>query len=381
MGCPPAREDSGPCARIHLNALSSNARRILQKVRPRGLLAVVKWDAYGHGLVPCARRLERAGASAFGVSCPGDGVTLRKAGITKPILVMTDWVGKPPSLFLDWDLQAAATSWYKLEYLEAVSRKMGRAIPVHLKFDTGLGRVGIHHSQYRSALRAATKSPHLNIVGLYSHLAYNGPQDQARGLRQIEIFEKIVREAHRVGLEPRWTHLANSAAALAIPDVPGNLVRAGMALYGQPPSAEVHGLLPLQPVMTLVGRVRAVRRVRRGHGFPDSHFWIAPADGWGAEIGLGYGTGYPRSLAGKAEVLLGGRKRPLVGIVSPDSSYVFAGANRPEPGDEVVFWGKQRHDTLYLFELAGHLGALPYELPTWLMPDVPRRFSSVSEAS
>jgi alanine racemase len=364
-----------------LDALASNARRIRRKVKPRGLLAVVKWDAYGHGLVPCARALERAGAAAFGVSSPLDGVTLRKAGITQPILVMTDWVGKPPSLFLDWDLQAAATSWYKVEYLESVSRKMGKPVPVHLKFDTGLGRVGIHHSQYRSVLRTVAKMPHLKIAGLYSHLAYSGPQDQVRGLRQIEIFEKIVREARRVGLEPRWIHLANSAAAVAIPDVPGNLVRSGIALYGQPPSADVHGLLPLDPVMTLTGRVRAVRRVRRGHGFPNSHFWIAPSDGWGAEVGLGFGSSYPRSLVGKASVLFRGRRRPLVGIMSRDTCCVFTGPERAEPGEEVVFWGRQGRHTLYLFELAGLIGALPYELPTWLEPTVPRRLASASEAS
>ena len=381
MGRHPAHEDSGPCARIDLAALASNARRILRRVKPRGLLAVVKWDAYGHGLVPCARVLEQAGAAAFGVSSPQDGVTLRRAGITTPILVMTDWVGKRPSLFLDWDLEAAATSWYKVEYLAAVSRRMGRPIPAHVKFDTGLGRVGIHHSQYRSALRAIAKMPHLRIAGLYSHLNYRGPQDQARGRRQIGIFEKIVREAARLGIEPRWIHLANSAAAVAIPDVPGNLVRTGIALYGQPPSAEVQKLLPLDPVMTLVGRVRAVRRVRRGHGFPNPHFWIAPADGWGAEVGLGFGSGYPGSLVGKARVLFRGKRQPLVGVMSRDTCYLFTGPDQPELGEEIVFWGKQGRHTLHLFELAGLIEALPYELPTWLASDIPRSFLSPSEAS
>ena len=381
MGRHPPHEDSGPCARIDLDALASNARRILRRVKPRGVLAVVKWDAYGHGLIPCARALERAGAAAFGVSSPQDGVALRGAGITRPILVMTDWVGKPPALFLDWNLDAAATSWYKVEYLAAVSRKLGRPIPAHLKFDTGLGRVGIHHSRYRSALRAVAGMQHLKVEGLYSHLAYGGPQDQARGLRQIEIFEKIVRQAARLGIEPRWIHLANSAAAVAIPAVPGNLVRTGIALYGQPPSAEVHELLPLDPVMTLMGHVRAVRRVRRGHGFPDAHFWTAPADGWGAEVGLGFGSSYPRSLGGKASVLFRGKRRPLVGIMSRHACYVFTGPDQPELGEEVVFWGKQGRLTMHLFELARLIDALPYELPTWLASAVPRHFLTASGPS
>jgi alanine racemase len=369
----------GPEARIDLQALARNATRIQEKVRPRGFLAVVKWNAYGHGLVPCARILEREGAAGFGVSSPHDGVALRKAGITRPILVMTDWVGKPPALFLDWDLEAAATSWYKVEYLEAVSRRLGRPISVHVKFDTGLGRVGIHHSRASEALRKIARMKHLKVVGLYSHLGYSGPQDDLRGRRQIEIFERIVAEAKALGLEPRWVHLANSAAALAIPEVPGNLVRTGIALYGQPPSPQVQRLLPLEPVMTLVGFVKRVRRVRRGHGFPSPHFWTAPTDGWGAEVSLGYGTSYPRSLVGRAPVLIGGCRRPLVGVMARDISYVFTGDRRPEVGEEVVFWGRQRQAEICLYEIAALMGALPYELPVWLSPEVPREYMSESD--
>ena len=363
-----------PEARIDLAALAANARRLLARTAPRGLLAVVKWDGYGHGLVPCAHTLVRAGATAFGVSSPADGKTLRKAGITQPILVMTDWVGQPPAMFLDWELEAAATSWYKVEYLEMASRTLGRPIPTHIKFDTGLGRVGLHHSQAAALLPKIARMKHLQVVGLYSHLAYSGPQDAARGRQQIERFQDIVGQAAALGIAPRWVHLANSAAAMAISDVPGNLIRTGIALYGQPPSPEVHALLPLDPVMTLVGKVRSVRRLKRGHGFPFPHFWTAPTDGWGAEVALGYEIDYPRSLAGKAEVLFRGKRRPLVGVVGKVASYVFTGADRPEVGEDVVFWGRQGGETLYLFELSCHIGALPYELPTWLSPRLKRVF-------
>ena len=367
-----------PEARIDLDALRENARAMLKRVRPRGLLAVVKWNAYGHGLVECTQELARSGATAFGVSSPQDGVALRKTGITQPILVMTDWVGKPPRLFLDWNLEAAATSWYKVEYLESVSRQLGWAIPAHIKFDTGLGRVGIHHREAERALRTIAKMKHLRVEGLYSHLAYNGPQDNETGRRQIEIFEQICRLAESLDLHPRWVHLANSAAAVAIPDVPGNLVRTGIALYGQPPSASVHELMPLTPVMTLVGRVKTARFVKRGHGFPTPHFWTAPADGWGAEVQLGHAISYPRSLAGKAHVLFRGKRRPLVGVLTRDTSHVFTFEDHPEVGEDVVFWGRQANETLYLFELAPFVGALPYELPTWLSPKLTRVYVSKS---
>jgi len=369
----------GPEIRVDLGALARNTTSILTRVDPRGLLAVIKWNGYGHGLIPCAKVVDRSGAAAFGVSSPHDGAQLRQTGITKPILVMTDWVGKPPSLFLDWDLEAAATSWYKVEYLEAVSRKFGRAIPTHVKFDTGLGRVGIHHSEAAAALQKISRMKHLNVVGIYSHLGYSGPQDNKHGQRQIEIFLKIVRQAKNLGIEPRWIHLANSAAAIAIPDVPGNMVRTGIALYGQPTTKDVYELLPLEPVMTLAGRIRSVRRVRRGHGFPTPHFWKAPMDGWGAEVGLGHSCNYPRSLVGKADVLFHGKRIPLVGLMSRDSCFVFTEEDRPDIGEEVVFWGKQGDAVLYLYELAAHIGALPYELPTWLSSHCTRVFTSDSK--
>ncbi|MDD5088206.1 MAG: alanine racemase [bacterium] len=361
-------------ARIDLGALARNAERILARVAPRELLAVVKWNGYGHGLVPCTHVLDRAGAASFGVSSPGEGIELRRAGISKPILVMTDWVGKPPKDFLDWELEAAATSWYKVEYLESVSRRLGRAISAHVKFDTGLGRVGIPGREASRALKKIAAMRNLKVVGLYSHLGYNGPQDRAKGERQIEEFQKIVAEAAELGIRPRWIHLANSAAAMAISDVPGNMVRTGIALYGQPPSSEVRDLLPLEPVMTLVGRIQRIQRVRRGHGFPHPHFWTAPTDGWGAEIALGHRVNYPRSLAGRAQVLFRGKRCPLVGIVGKDSSYIFTGAERPEVGEEVVFWGRQGDEVIYLYELASLIEALPYELTTWLSGNLTRIF-------
>lgn len=406
-------EVTGPEARIDLGALASNAHAILSRVSPRGLLAVVKWNGYGHGLVPCAQALRKlntvnqelalpprageeskmgvhlksAGVSGFGVSSPKEGIELRKAGITERILVMTDWVGKPAHQFLDWDLEAAATSWHKVELLEAMSRRWGKSIPAHVKFDTGLGRVGIHHSQAIDALTRIAEMSHLKVVAIYSHLGYSGPADRERAEFQISIFENIVKRAAALGIQPDWIHLANSAAAMAIPNVPGNLVRTGIALYGQPSSADLisptftggleggGGRWELEPVMTLVGRVTKVRRLRRSHGFPTAHFWTAPRDGWGAEVNLGYGMSYPRSLAGKADVLLNGKRCPLVGVIARDASYVFTG-DKPEIGDEVVYWGRQGDETLYLYEVASHIQALPYELPTWLSPDLPRVFTS-----
>jgi alanine racemase len=363
-----------PAAHINLHAVGENAHHLIQRVHPRGLLAVVKWNAYGHGLVECAQALDRAGAAGFGVSSPREGVSLRRAGIDKPILVMTDWVGKPPKLFLDYNLEAAATSWYKVEYLEAASRHLGCAIPAHIKFDTGLGRVGLPHRDSKKLLHKIAAMRDLKIAAIYSHLDYSGPQDRAKGERQIEIFNRIVGEARELDISPRWIHLANSAAALALPEVPGNLVRSGIALYGQPPSLEAANLLPLKPVMTLSGEIISIRRLHRGQGYPVNIFFKAPCDGWGAEVNLGYKCGYPRSFAGHAPVLWNGKRVKLIGAMSENTSYIFCGVNKPSTGDEVVFWGQQGSETLFLYELSPLINCLPYELPTWLSTKLVRHF-------
>ncbi len=364
-----------PSTIINLTALRANFTALAQRVAPKQVLAVIKWDAYGHGLLECARVLAEAGAWGFGVSSPADGIILRQHGFAQPILVMTDWVGKPVKCFTEYNLSFAATSWYKVEYLEALSRQTGVAISTHLKFDTGLGRVGIHHTQHRPTLAALAQMKHLRLDAIYSHLAYGGTHDRARGLAQIATFNEILQSAKTAGITPAVTHLANSAAALALPEVPGDLVRTGIALYGQPPSPTVADMLPLEPVMTLRGSIIAVRKVKRGHGFPAPHFWKAPYDGWGIEIDLGYDTGYPRTMVGSAQVLLNGRRIPLVGVMSRDRSYAFTTGGKPAVAEEIVFWGRQGTETIYLYELSPLIDALPYELTTWLNPRVPRIFS------
>lgn len=364
-----------PLAHINLTALAHNFSALASRVAPKRVLAVIKWDAYGHGLLDCARVLADAGAWGFGVSSPADGITLRKAGFDLPILVMTDWVGKPQKCFTDYNLSFAATSWYKVEYLESLSQQTGVRISTHLKFDTGLGRVGIHHTKHRETLEQLASFKHLKLDAIYSHLAYGGIQDRARGLQQIATFNEIMHTARELGVTPPLTHLANSAAAVALPEVPGDLVRTGIALYGQPPSPTVADLLPLQPVMTLTGTITNVRKIKRGHGFPAPHFWKAPYDGWGVEIDLGFSSGYPRTMVNSAQVLYNGRRVPLVGVMSRDNSYTFIIGEKPQVGEEIVFWGKQKDETIFLYELSPLIDALPYELTTWLNPKVPRSAS------
>jgi alanine racemase len=367
-------KSAGPVARIDLAALRGNAARILGRVEPRGLLAVVKWNGYGHGLTPCAKALAKAGATGFGVSSVAEGIELRKAGFSGLILVMTDWVGKPLKKFVEWDLHAAATSWFKVEYVAAGARKLGKRIGVHIKFDTGLGRLGMPWQEAGGLLPRIAQMRSIDIHGIYSHLAFSGPQDRATGEKQIARFNRILAQARKCGLEPQWTHLANSAAAMVYSDMPGNLVRAGIALYGQPPSRETAQLLKLEPVMTLKAPIVEVRRARRGRGVPHPLIATAPLDGWAVRIPLGNRHGYPSTLAHRGCFLFDGHRLQLHGVVLRDESWLFVAGPRPEVGEEIILWGRQGTQVLWLYELAEKIDVLPYELPTWLSAEVPRHF-------
>ncbi len=363
-----------PIAQIDLGALKRNAVRIIERVEPRGLLAVVKWDGYGHGLTPCAEILAKAGATGFGVSSLSEGIELRRMGFSGLILVMTDWVGKPLGKFVEWDLHVAATSCFKVEYVASGARNLGKRIGVHIKFDTGLGRLGMNWKKADALLSEIARMKHLDVQGIYSHLGFNGPQDLEIGEKQIERFKHVLKLVHKCGLNPPWTHLANSAAAMVFKDIPGNLVRTGIVLYGQPPSRETVELLPLEPVMTLKAVVLEVQRAHRGRGVPHPLIARAPTDGWAIRIGLGNRHGYPSSLVRRGKFLFRGHSRPLYGAVLKDFSWLFVTGSRPQIGEEVALWGRQGGQNLWLFELAEKIDALPYELPTWLSKKIPRVF-------
>jgi alanine racemase len=365
---------SAPKAMIDLRALRQNTERVLERVRPRGILAVVKWNGYGHGLIPCARVLAQTGVTGFGVSSVAEGIELRKAGFSDLILVMTDWVGKPLKKFVEWDLHAATTSWFKVEYVEAGARKLGKKIGVHVKFDTGLGRLGMPWKEAGKFLAQIARMESIEVKGIYSHLAFQRPQDFAMGEKQIARFHRVLSQAQRLGMKPEWTHLANSAAAIAFPEVPGNLVRTGIALYGQPPSREVANMLPLEPVMTLKAPSLEVHRARHGRGVPNCLIATAPVDGWAVRIPIGTHEGYPASLVRKGFFLFRGKRKPLIGTILREQSWLFVAGSRPDVGEEIVLWGKQNGEVLWLYELAEKIDALPYELPTWLSSSVPRIF-------
>jgi alanine racemase len=341
-------------ATIDLGAIERNCAH-LAALAP-ALCAVVKADAYGHGLVPAARAAHAGGAAWLGVATAAEAAALREAGIEGPILVM----GALTRAELDEAVRADAdvVAW-TAEVADLAPR-------VHVKLDTGMGRLGTKDRD--EALRLATRP---NTVGLMTHFATADEPGDAYFTTQLEAFGEFVRA---VGRDDLLVHAANSAATLRDADAHFDLVRCGIAIYGMDPFHEDPAARGLEPALTLQSWVAAVRRFEVGDSAGYGRRWTAGEPCWVATVPIGYGDGWRRGLSNDCDVLIRGRRHPLVGTISMDNVTVALGPDTDVAvGDPVVLIGRQDEERILAEEVARRLGTINYEITTGLTPRVVRR--------
>lgn len=371
--------DVPACAEIDLIALSNNVREIRRAAGPgAGVMAVVKANAYGHGDVEVSRAALDSGASRLAVARSSEGAKLRRAGIQAPILVL----GYTPEGLIrevaDYGLEQTV---YGVDYALLVDReaaRLGVKIPVHIKVDTGMGRIGVvagTGSAVREIKEIAAR-PLLEAVGIFTHFAASDSADKSFTRDQWERFAVLLEDLRREGLDFPLKHCANSAAILDFPESRLNLVRAGIILYGLYPSAEVNReRVALIPVMSFKTKVAQVKEVPRG--FPVSYgcTYRTERPTVIATLPVGYADGYSRRLSSRGEVLVRGRRAPVVGRVCMDQTMIDVG-NIPgvAPGDEVVLFGRQGDQFLPVEEVADWVGTINYEVVCMVGTRVPRIF-------
>lgn len=360
-------------ARIHAAALEHNFRAMQALAPGKKIMAVVKADAYGHGLISSVKLFAEMGVDYFGVGFVEEGIALRQAGIALPILVLGGIVGSQIGLYLDYQLEITASSVFKIEAVEAEARKLGKHARVHLKFDTGMNRIGQNWRTAEELLKAVRTCTHVDVVGIYSHFATAEDDDEAMALEQITRFNQILELATRLGIKPDLIHMANSAAVMRFPAAHYSMIRPGLTLYGLLPSEKLKNVAPvLQPCMELVSQIVYMKRVRCGEGVSYGHLWAPSEDAWIATVPVGYGDGFLRSFTGKAQVLIGGKRYPVVGAICMDQFMVNLGQDRYHVGEEVVVWGRQGREEISVYDLCRVGGHIPYELPIYLTGRVPR---------
>lgn len=363
-------------ARIDLDALRDNVALLRERAGPAQVMAVVKADGYGHGLVPSAQAAVRGGATWLGVAFLEEALALRAAGVADPVLA---WLFSPSE-----DLEPAVAAGidlgiYDLAELaraQAAAEQTGTVARLHLKADTGLSRGGSTPALWPDLCEAAAKAQAegaVTVAGLWSHFACSdqGPEHPANVL-QRGVFGQALEIAAAKGLQPEVRHLANSAAMLTCPETHYDLVRLGAAIYGlSPVPGRAFGL---RPVMSLRSRVALTKRVPQGSGVSYSHRYVTARETTLALVPLGYGDGVPRAATNAAEVLLGGRRRRVAGTVSMDQFVVDVGEDDVAADDEVLLFGAGDDGEPTAQDWAEAVGTIDYEIVTRVGGRVPREY-------
>jgi alanine racemase len=355
---------------VDLDAIRHNVRTL----KPSGveLMAVVKANAYGHGDVGVARAAVEAGATWLGVALVEEGLALRSAGLTDvPILVLSEF---PPGA----EREALAASLTPSLYSEGglarlVAAAGGASVPVHVKVDTGMHRVGVYPPASAPAYVGRVVGAGLSLEGLWTHLA-RSEEDPATTAAQVAAFRAVVDEVRSDGHSPRLLHVANTGATIRHPESHLDLVRAGIGIYGIEPAPGVGGELGLRPALTWRSAVTLVKRLPEGSRTSYGHHYRLAHDAWVATVPAGYADGYPRLLSSRADVLIRGRRCRVAGSVTMDQVVVDCGDLEVEPGDEVVLLGTQGDETVSAEELANHAGTIGYEIVTRIGERVPREY-------
>ncbi|HXW32970.1 MAG TPA: alanine racemase [Acidimicrobiales bacterium] len=377
-------------AEIDLSAIGQNVRSLCRLVAPSKLCAVVKADAYGHGAVPVARAVLDAGGTWLAVAMVEEGASLRDAGIDSPILLLSE----PPEDAMRDALELRLTpTLYTPEGIEAAAnaarlwlstQRLAGGVSVHVKVDTGMHRVGADLEDAASILGRVLSEPALALQGTWTHLAVaDGVSDEERAYteQQLERFEDVLSRMRAAGVSPGIVHAANSAGAIAHPGSRFDMVRCGIALYGEPPALEmaeivdsVLGVHGLRPVMTLKARVSMVRELEAGERPSYGRRVALRERSVVATVPIGYADGVPRRYFTEGgTVLVGGTRHPLAGTVTMDQIVVDCGpGSKVAVGDEVIMIGRQGLEQVTAGDWAKVLGTISYEVLCGIGPRVPR---------
>ncbi len=349
---------------VDLGALAYNYHQLRQLAPPSvKFLAVVKADAYGHGAIPVSKKMEELGTDFLGVATVKEGVELRNGGIKKPILVLSGIYQEDAEEVLDYQLTPMV---YRLEIAEALSaaaRKKGKKIPVHIKVDTGMGRIGVFFEEAPVFANRMRRFGNLEIEGVASHFSTADEGNSSFTEEQLKRFSRTIEEMKKLDIDPPFCHIANSAALVNLPAAYFTLVRPGIMLYGSYPSPSLKTKVSLRQVMSWKSRIADLKKVPVGYPISYGRTFVTERPSFIAAIPVGYADGYNRLLSNRGEVLIKGRRAPVVGRVCMDWTMVDVTAiPGVEVGDEVVLMGSQSGQEITPEEMGEWIGTISYEI-------------------
>ncbi len=364
---------------IDLDAIRANVARLRAFAGPAAFLAVVKANGYGHGAVPVARAALDAGATWLGVARVQEGIELRAAGIDAPILLLSEPSPRVADAVVAHELTPVVYTEPGIDALAKAVADAGRVTPlaVHLKVDTGMHRVGCTTEDAVALAHRVEVRDELELAGVCTHLAVADEPANGYTAEQLARFDAVLAALEARGLRPPVVHAANSAGLLTAPAARYDLVRVGIALYGLPPAPALDGYagITLRPALSLRARITMVKTLPPGARVSYGLRAEVGPPGRIATVPAGYADGVPRNLGlVGGEVLVGGRRRPIAGVVTMDQLLVDLGDTPAEPDDEVVLIGRQGEEEITAIEWAERLGTISYEIVTGIGARVPRTY-------
>lgn len=361
-------------AEINLDAMCSNVSQALERMKPAKLMAIIKTDAYGHGAVRSAKALDEIGVYAFGVATPGEALELRRAEIKNPILILGYVFEEYFDRMIENDIDLALFDSNTAKLLNSHAEKLGKKARVHIKADTGMGRIGFQPcDESAEIIKEIAALNNIEIDGMFTHFACADSKDKASVNRQIERFTNFVAKVKSEGVSLPIVHCYNSASIVDFDKPLFDMVRCGIITYGLEPSDEVSKTnIKLQKVMSIKSHVAYVKKVGAGFTVSYGSTYVTDKETEIATIPVGYGDGYPRTLSNKGMVLIGGHFAKIIGRVCMDQFMVDVTGLGVSRGDEVILMGSDGENSITAEEIGDLSGRFNYELVCDINKRVPR---------
>jgi alanine racemase len=360
---------------INLAALATNIQRLCGLLSPQtSLMAVVKADGYGHGAVTVAETVLRFGASCLGVATVPEGIQLRKAGIRAPILILGAVISSEQvDALLSWNLEATVCSEQQAQLISQTLESMGQKLPIHLKIDTGMSRLGVSWDESLQFGRLVSSLRGLEIASVYSHLATADDPNPAVMELQNQRFQAALENLETVGVKIPKLHIANSAATLSDSKFHYDMVRVGLAMYGYYPASHLRSRVRLEPVLSVKAKVTQVKMIPAGTGVSYGHKFIAQKNTPIAVVGIGYADGVPRQLSNQMQVLIQGQLVPQIGAIAMDQLMLdITSIPHIKPGDVVTLLGKEGNLEISAEDWAQKVDTISWEILCGFKHRLPR---------